>query len=100
ILLTTHDVSDIEALCKRVLVMDQGKLIFDGQLSNLKEKWGNGTEVVFQFKRRTSIEQLQTVLAELPCELTKVYQYAIRVKIVRSQEMLPLVLSTAMTAFE
>ncbi|MCK9905981.1 ATP-binding cassette domain-containing protein, partial [Frankia sp. Cpl3] len=40
ILLTTHDVSDIEALCKRVLVMDQGKLIFDGQLSNLKEKWG------------------------------------------------------------
>lgn len=100
ILLTTHDVSDIEALCKRVLVMDQGKLIFDGQLSNLKEKWGNGTEVVFQFKRRTSIEQLQTVLAELPCELTKENQYAIRVKIVRSQEMLPLVLSTAMTAFE
>lgn len=37
ILLTTHDVTDIEALCKRVLVMDQGKMIFDGLLSSLKE---------------------------------------------------------------
>lgn len=100
ILLTTHDVSDIEALCKRVLVMDKGKLIFDGQLSELKERWGNGTEVSFQFKRRTTTDQVRAALGELPCELTRENEYAIRIKINRSEEMLPFVLSTVMTSFE
>ena len=100
VLLTTHDVSDIEALCKRVLVMDKGKLIFDGQLSDLREKWGNGTDVVFQFKGKTSLDQVRAVLGDLPCELMKENQYAIRVKIKRSQELLPEVLSTVMSAFD
>jgi ABC-2 type transport system ATP-binding protein len=100
ILLTTHDVSDIEALCKRVLVMDKGKLIFDGQLSELKERWGNGTEVAFQFKKRTTTEQVRAVLGETPCELNRENDYSIRIKITRSEEMLPFVLSTVMTSFE
>lgn len=100
VLLTTHDVSDIEALCKRVLVMDKGKLIFDGLLADLREKWGNGTEVVFQFKGKTTVDQLRGALGELPCELMRESQYSIRVKIQRSQEMLPFVLSTVMSAFE
>jgi ABC-2 type transport system ATP-binding protein len=100
ILLTTHDVSDIEALCKRVLVMDKGKLIFDGKLTELKEKWGNGTEILFQFKVRTTPDQLRAALGDLPCELIRENEYAIRVKIQRSQEMLPYVLSTVMSTFE
>ncbi|MFY0545610.1 ABC transporter ATP-binding protein [Brevibacillus sp. H7] len=100
ILLTTHDVSDIEALCKRVLVMDKGKLIFDGQLSELKERWGNGTEVTFQFKKRTTTEQVRAVLGDIPCEVNRENDFAIRVKINRSQEMLPHVLSAVMTSFE
>ncbi len=100
ILLTTHDVTDIEALCKRVLVMDRGKLIFDGLLADLKEKWGNGTEIVFQFKKRTTPEQVRAVLEEVPCELLAENDYAVRVKIPRSQEMLPFVLSTVMASFE
>ncbi len=100
ILLTTHDVSDIEALCKRVLVMDKGKLIFDGLLADLREKWGNGTEVVFQFKAKTTVDQVKAVLGELPCELMRENQYSVRVKIPRSQEMLPFVLSTVMSAFD
>lgn len=100
ILLTTHDVTDIEALCKRVLVMDQGKMIFDGLLSSLKEKWGNGIEVVFQFKKRTAPDEVRTVLNELPCEVVKENDFSLRVKVARSQEMLPYVLSTVMTSFE
>lgn len=100
ILLTTHDVSDIEALCKRVLVMDKGKLIFDGLLSDLKEKWGNGTEVSFQMKKRTSADALRWVLGETPCEIVQENDYALTVKVPRSQEMLPFILSTVMTSFE
>ncbi|MDA5110066.1 MULTISPECIES: ABC transporter ATP-binding protein [Brevibacillus] len=100
ILLTTHDVSDIEALCKRVLVMDKGRLIFDGQLAELKEKWGNGTEVAFQFKKRTAPEELRAALGELPCEILRDNEFSLRVKVVRSQDMLPFVLSVVMGSFE
>jgi ABC-2 type transport system ATP-binding protein len=35
LLLTTHDMGDIERLCERVLVVDHGQLVFDGTLSGL-----------------------------------------------------------------
>jgi ABC-2 type transport system ATP-binding protein len=38
ILLTTHDMDDIEALCKRVLVLSDGKIDFDGTLGDLRRK--------------------------------------------------------------
>jgi ABC-2 type transport system ATP-binding protein len=100
ILLTTHDVTDIEALCKRVLVMDQGKLIFDGQLADLKEKWGAGTEVVFQFKRLTTAEEVQAALRLHDCQLTMDNGYTLTIRIPRGQARLPYVLSTVIDRFE
>ncbi len=38
LLLTTHDMGDIERLCERVLVVDQGRLVFDGTLRQLAER--------------------------------------------------------------
>jgi ABC-2 type transport system ATP-binding protein len=37
ILLTTHDLTDIEQLCKRVMVIDHGRLMYDGALAGLHE---------------------------------------------------------------
>lgn len=39
ILLTTHDMDDIEALCSRVMVIGRGKLLYDGALQILREKY-------------------------------------------------------------
>lgn len=38
LLLTTHDMSDIERLCERVLVVDHGKLAYDGTLNGLSRR--------------------------------------------------------------
>jgi ABC-2 type transport system ATP-binding protein len=38
-ILTTHDMDDIESLCKRVMVIGQGKLLYDGLLTRLKGKY-------------------------------------------------------------
>lgn len=38
LLLTTHDMSDIERLCERVLVVDRGRLVYDGTLAGLGER--------------------------------------------------------------
>src|SRR5580658_7250110 len=38
VLLTTHDLDDIEELCRRIMIIDHGKLLYDGPLSLLKQK--------------------------------------------------------------
>jgi ABC-2 type transport system ATP-binding protein len=40
ILLTTHDLDDIEQLCRRILVINQGKLVLDGSLEDLLVRVG------------------------------------------------------------
>ena len=40
VLLTTHDMDDVEALCQRVMVIGHGKLLHDGGLSQLKNRYG------------------------------------------------------------
>jgi ABC-2 type transport system ATP-binding protein len=41
VILTTHDMSEIEKLCSRVMVVDHGKLMYDGNLHTLKNDYGN-----------------------------------------------------------
>jgi len=38
-ILTTHDMDDIEALCERVMVIGHGRLLYDGNMVNLKERF-------------------------------------------------------------
>lgn len=40
VLLTTHDMTDIEKLCSRVMVIDKGRIIYEGALEQLKSKYG------------------------------------------------------------
>lgn len=40
ILLTTHDISDVQKLCERVLIIDHGKILFDGKLAKLLADFG------------------------------------------------------------
>lgn len=39
VILTTHDMSDIEALAKRIIMIGNGEIIYDGTLKNLKQKY-------------------------------------------------------------
>src|SRR3954447_8830657 len=64
ILLTTHDLTDIEALCERVVMLDEGKIIYDGKLANLRSNWGEGKQIEFQFADFTMTkERLAPLLA-------------------------------------
>jgi ABC-2 type transport system ATP-binding protein len=40
VLLTTHDLSDIERLCSRLLILDHGRVIYDGGIERLIERYG------------------------------------------------------------
>lgn len=41
IFLTSHDVGDIEKLCKRVIIVNKGKIILDDTMNNLKRNYSN-----------------------------------------------------------
>jgi ABC-2 type transport system ATP-binding protein len=49
VILTTHDLSDVEKLCERVMIIDQGRLLFDGQLEALKNRFGGQRELIVDF---------------------------------------------------
>jgi ABC-2 type transport system ATP-binding protein len=49
VLLTTHDLSDVEKLCERVMIIDQGKLLYDGELQTLRDRFGGKRKLVVDF---------------------------------------------------
>lgn len=46
VILTTHDMKDIEELCNRIIIIDKGKILYDGSLANIKYRFGN-TKTVY-----------------------------------------------------
>jgi ABC-2 type transport system ATP-binding protein len=47
VILTTHDLRDIEELCSRILMIDKGKLIFNGSLEQLRDKSMDSAQLTF-----------------------------------------------------
>ncbi len=58
VILTTHDLSDIELLCKRIVMIDKGKKVFDGQISSLKQEFGQMRDLQFELVNISDIDKL------------------------------------------
>ena len=58
IILTSHYMDDIKALCKRVLLIDQGKLIYDGELSGLTDSFSASKILRITFEENVEYNQL------------------------------------------
>ena len=67
VMLTTHDMSDIEELCKRILVIDKGKLIYDGDLRKLKDTYGTSRtlELILKNPLEFNMDKFKTQIGEL-----------------------------------
>lgn len=50
IILTTHDMSDIEELCHRIIIIDKGQLIYDGALENIRRDFGYERTLLFDLR--------------------------------------------------
>jgi ABC-2 type transport system ATP-binding protein len=65
VILTTHDMADIEKLCKRMILIDNGKLMYDGELAKIKEMYGDKRIMVVDLEGDAPLELEQvTVLKE------------------------------------
>jgi ABC-2 type transport system ATP-binding protein len=65
IILTTHDMNDIEHLCGRLIILDKGKIIYDGRKDALKENFIHEKLIEVEFDRlveyRNDIPELEIV---------------------------------------
>lgn len=59
IILTTHDLIDIEELCNRIIIIDNGAKIYDGSLKEIKEKYGYMTTIIIQVKQGEDKKELK-----------------------------------------
>ncbi len=55
ILMTTHDLADIEALCRRMLVIDRGQVLYDGDIDQLRDRYGQYRTLVVDVEGNTSV---------------------------------------------
>lgn len=58
VVLTTHDMGDIEELCDRIIIIDEGKKIYDGDLTHLKETYGVKKKVSMEIKNLRKAEEI------------------------------------------
>jgi ABC-2 type transport system ATP-binding protein len=49
IILTTHDLSDVEKLCERVMIIDKGRVLFDGSLASLSQRFSGERQLLVDF---------------------------------------------------
>ena len=57
-ILTTHDMTDIEEVCPRVMVIDRGRLLFDGALAEIRRRHGAAARLELDFSAEVRLADL------------------------------------------
>ena len=58
VILTTHDIGDIEELCNRIIIIDEGRKIYDGSLEDLKDTYGKRRKVTMEVRKPEVLQGL------------------------------------------
>jgi len=66
VILTTHDLGDIEQLCNRVMIIDKGRVHFDGELDELRRRTGYRVRMTVDLREETTSDRLAQATAGLP----------------------------------
>lgn len=89
VLITSHDMDDIEQICKRTMIIDCGRLVYDGRIDNLKELYNTKTSLSVQLVKPPekplnipdcritykSENQLQIVFSKKEISAQKILEY-------------------------
>lgn len=61
IFLTSHDIVDIEKLCKRVVIINKGNIVLDDSMTNLKYKYLNKKIIEIKLKEKINFEDVEGI---------------------------------------
>jgi len=80
VILTTHDIDDVEALCHKIIIIDKGIHVYEGSIENLKKKFVSYKDLTLEFERKIGKIKIKD------CEIifNKGYKVKIRVDTTKS----------------
>lgn len=70
VILTTHDMKDIEELCNRIIIIDKGQILYDGSLHDIKYKFGNTKTILIPKNTNINIEEFNNLYKGVVVEAT------------------------------
>lgn len=76
VILTTHDMGDVDALCKRIVIIDKGTVLYDSSIENLKSFFGAYRTMKLRFTKNANElteEYLNTMATQLDKEIKEKY---------------------------
>lgn len=73
IVVTSHDVADVEALCQRLVLIDHGKVLFDGATAAIAELNQGRRAITVRFTRPVSMPQLRAAQLTHAADLTATF---------------------------
>ncbi len=73
-ILTTHDLADVERLCRRIVLIDEGRVIYDGRVEGIKEQYGTHRTLV------VSLSEAEANVAVADAELESTVGNVVRLR--------------------
>lgn len=83
-ILTSHYMDDIEELCPRIAIMKQGQMVYDGQISQLHNKYASNKVIELNIEGE---DQQQTLLSSFPEKLGKIRKEGKLIQIVTPRSL-------------
>jgi ABC-2 type transport system ATP-binding protein len=81
IILTTHDLGDVEALCRRLIILDKGKILYDGDIKKVNAMFGAYRTLKLQIR-----DYSEATLAALQNQLTGKFGAGHGISIAQTEE--------------
>jgi ABC-2 type transport system ATP-binding protein len=84
VILTTHDLQDIEEICSRIIIIDKGSIMFDGDLEEIKDEFSE--YAVAQILVKDSTPELRAFIGEnVEFEVLSIKENILNIKFNRNQ---------------
>ncbi len=96
IFLTTHDMDDIEELANRIIVLNKGKIIFDGKIEDFKSKYSNWKDIIVYYKKIRNEKKYE----EIKPSISEEKEDIIKLKVKNDQKELEKIIKNIIEAFE
>ncbi|MBW8381952.1 MAG: ATP-binding cassette domain-containing protein, partial [Youngiibacter sp.] len=81
IVLTTHDMSDIEELCHRIIIIDKGSILYDGAIDKIRKDYGFERKITFDLRyddEKTVIESLSSIYSAIDGSMSENLRFIVQ----------------------
>lgn len=100
VILTTHDMQDIEEICNRIIIINEGTIIYDGSLQSVQEKFGHKRQIHFDLENDEAIVVPEALHGIVEITHFNREERKLTISIVSKNMSTASIISTMMTSYE